>query len=98
MKIVAKKSGGFSGAMETYPIDSEILTAAQQSALRQQMDQLDFFNADTDLSPDAVGADMTRWQIAVIDDAREHTVSFVEDGSVESAPWQAFAENIQAGW
>ena len=94
MKISATSSGGFAGLNEHYEIDTE--ASASGKALEAVLADTGFFSAAADVSPDAVGADMSRWRITVSSDGRQHTVSFVEDGSGESARWQNLLEQIRA--
>jgi hypothetical protein len=91
MKISATGSGGFSGRSEYYELDTGQLD--QGEAIEALLRQLDFFAA---APPAAVGADIGRWDITVADGAREHTVTFAEDGSAGSAPWQALLARLRA--
>ena len=90
MKISATGSGGFSGRTEHYELDTGQL--AQGEALEALLHQLDFFGA---APPAAEGADIGRWDITVADGGREHTVSFAEDGSAGSAPWQTLVAQLR---
>jgi hypothetical protein len=91
MKISATGSGGFSGRSEYYELDTGQLD--QGEAIEALLRQLDFFAA---APPRAEGADIGRWDITVADGAREHTVTFAEDGSAGSAPWQALLARLRA--
>lgn len=90
MKISATGSGGFSGRAEHYELDTGRI--AQGEALETLLRQLDFFEA---APPACVGADIGRWDITVADGAREHTVTFAEDGSPGAAPWQALLARLR---
>ena len=89
MKISATGSGGFSGLREHYELDTGALD--QGASIEAQLHSLDFFAA----APPALGADIGRWDITVADGARRHTVTFAEDGSDDSAPWQALVSQLR---
>jgi hypothetical protein len=90
MKITATGSGGFSGRAEHYELDTGRIE--QGATLEALLRQLDFFGATP---AGNVGADLGRWDITVADGARRHTVSFTEDGSAGSAPWQALLARLR---
>ncbi|MDB5916050.1 MAG: hypothetical protein JWR40_284 [Massilia sp.] len=90
MKISATGSGGFSGLREHYELDTGELD--QGASLEAQLHALDFFGA---APPPTLGADIGRWDITVADGARHHTVTFAEDGSPGSAPWQALVSQLR---
>ncbi|MDB5935122.1 MAG: hypothetical protein JWQ01_2466 [Massilia sp.] len=90
MKITAKGGGGFSGRAERFELDTRHI--AQGAALEALLRDLDFFSA---APHQPVGADIGRWDITVADGAREHTVSFAEDGSAGSAPWQTLVARLR---
>ncbi len=94
MKIVASANGGFSGQAQRYEIDTD--QCPDGTALTCKLDDLGFFTAQAETAADAVGADLSRWTISATDGERRHSVSFVEDGSVESAPWQDLLSQIKA--
>jgi len=96
MKISATGGGGFAGLTEQYQeLDTQAL--ANGKAIEAMLTEMQFFNMAADATPEAVGADMPRWQITVSDGAQRHTVSFVEDGSLASAPWTNLLAQIRAG-
>ena len=90
MKISATGSGGFSGLREHYELDTGELD--QGASIEALLHSLDFFDA---APPPALGADIGRWDITVADGARCHTVTFAEDGSDDSAPWQALVSQLR---
>jgi hypothetical protein len=45
--------------------------------------------------PDAVGADLRRWEITADDGARCHTVRLAEDGGPGFATWQALIAHLR---
>jgi hypothetical protein len=90
MKISATGSGGFSGLREHYELDTGALDGG--ASIEAQLHALDFFGA---APPPAVGADIGRWDITVADDGRRHTVTFADDGSPASAPWQALVSQLR---
>ena len=90
MKISATGSGGFSGRCEHYELDTGQVD--QGEAIEALLRQLDFFAA---APPPGEGADIGRWDITVADGGREHTVTFAEDGSPGSAPWQSLVSQLR---
>jgi hypothetical protein len=90
MKISATASGGFSGRCEHYELDTG--QVEQGEAIEALLRDLDFFAA---ASAAGVGADIGRWDITVADGARAHTVTFAEDGSAGSAPWQSLVARLR---
>ena len=94
MKISASASGGFSGQAQRYEIDTD--QCPDGTALADMLEELGFFAAQADAAPHAIGADLGRWTISATDGARRHSVSFVQDGSVESVPWQNLLGHIVA--
>jgi hypothetical protein len=96
MKITVKSSGGFAGLPQQFTVDTAQSTAATAEGLTQMIHQLDFFKAAANQSPDAIGADMMRWQISMQDNGRTNTISFVQDGTSASEPWKALLDQIIA--
>jgi hypothetical protein len=94
MKISASASGGFAGQAQHHEIDTDDCPVG--TALAGMLDDIGFFAARADATPGAVGADLCRWTITATDGRRRHSVSFVEDGSSESAPWQNLLSQIRA--
>jgi hypothetical protein len=90
MKISATGSGGFSGSTEHFEVDTGELD--QGASIEALLRELDFFGA---APPAAIGADIGRWAITVADGGREHTVTFTEDGSPGSAPWQSLVSRLR---
>ena len=90
MKISATGSGGFSGLREHFELDTGELD--QGASIEALLHSLDFFSA---APPPTLGADIGRWNITVADGARHHTVTFAEDGSPDSAPWQALVSQLR---
>lgn len=90
MKISAKGGGGFSGQFEQYQVDTG--QVANGSELEALLRNVDFFGA---APPSPIGADIPRWEITVADGQRQRTVSFAEDGSPGSAPWQCLIAQLR---
>jgi hypothetical protein len=90
MKITATGGGGFSGRTERFELDTRHIE--QGAALEALLRELNFFSA---APGQPVGADLGRWDITVADGGREHTVSFAEDGSEVSAPWQSLVARLR---
>lgn len=93
MKISATASGGFAGITENYVID----TADQPPPpeLKNLLDAVDFLNVDSSVPQQTTGADMRHWEITLTDEKQHHTVTFIEDGSPETADWQKLVATIR---
>ncbi|MEC5164114.1 hypothetical protein ACFDR9_003572 [Janthinobacterium sp. CG_23.3] len=94
MKISATSSGGFAGQGERYDIDTA--ASAKGKALEAALAGAGFFADRATAQPETIGADLPRWHITVDDNGRQHTLSFVEDGSPASAAWQTLLAQIRA--
>jgi hypothetical protein len=94
MNISATSSGGFAGLGEHYEIDTA--ASPQGKALEAALAGAGFFTARAAAQPETIGADLPRWRITVSDNGRQHTFSFVEDGSPASADWQTLLAQIRA--
>lgn len=90
MKISAKGGGGFSGQSEQYQIDTA--QSANGPELEALLRKVDFFRA---APPSPIGADIPRWEITVANGQHNRTVTFAEDGSPESANWQALIAHLR---
>ena len=91
MKISATGSGGFSGRSEHFELDTGQLD--QGASIEALLRELDFFGA---APPASIGADIGHWDITVADGGHEHTVTFAEDGSPDSAPWQSLVSRLRS--
>ncbi|MDB5839006.1 MAG: hypothetical protein JWQ23_958 [Herminiimonas sp.] len=95
MKISATRSGGYAGLAENYYVDTALLADPQRSAIEGQVEKVRFFNAPPEVPPGSVGADLDRWEITITDRHRQRTVSFYQDGSPDTADWQALTDLIR---
>jgi hypothetical protein len=96
MKISATVSGGFAGLEEAYHVDTEKSPTMAMRALEATIEKIGFFDAPANLQEEFIGADAMRWTITIVDGSRQHSVSFVEDGSTEIVAWQELVEQIKA--
>ena len=94
MKITATSSGGFAGLTQRYTVDTEASPAGP--ALEAAVADLRFFDAAAAVAPPATGADMLSWTIAIEADGRRHSITFTQDGSAASAPWERLLAAIRA--
>lgn len=98
MKISATSSGGFAGLREHYEIDTRAHPAGQ--ALEAALAGSGFFTAapTSAMAQDSepLGADIAQWRITVEAPEARHTVTFAEDGSVDTARWQNLVAKIRA--
>ena len=98
MKISATSSGGFAGLREHYEIDTRTHPAGK--ALEAALAGCGFFTAPPagDLADsEPLGADIAQWRITVeAPDSQQHTVTFADDGSAQTARWQQLVASIRA--
>jgi hypothetical protein len=86
MKITIRQSGGFAGTnIDLAAVNVETLPTLQQGGLRKAVQDSGFFALPGRLGGSEVGADLATYEITVEDDARRHTVRFVDDGSPETS-------------
>ncbi len=93
MKITALGGGGFAGTTQYHEVDTAANPAGP--ALEAALAANHFFDAAPPAA-NAVGADLQRWTIAVDADGHRHSISFVQDGSAASRPWEALLARILA--
>jgi hypothetical protein len=94
VQIIIKQSGGFAGEVkELLRLD----TANVEAPLREKSERLirdvKFFDLPAVIQGD-VGADFTRYEITVSDGDREHTVTFEDDGSEQTAAMRKFRDSL----
>ncbi|KAB8042222.1 protealysin inhibitor emfourin [Janthinobacterium aquaticum] len=92
MKISATSSGGFAGLSEHYEIDTQV--HPQGRAVEAALAHAGLF-AQLQESVQPVGADLRRWQIVVESPEGRSSMTFIEDGSAASAPWQALVAHLR---
>lgn len=91
MKITAHCSGGFSGQAEHYQVDTAHLRNGP--CIEALLSSLEYLPQP---APDALGADIGRWQITLDNGRQQHTVAFAEDGSPAAEPWHALLAQLRA--
>jgi hypothetical protein len=95
MKIIVKRTGGYAGlSEEVVAVDTSQLDTAEAQRVEHLIQSKGFFNLPANAADDAVGADMFRYEIAVSDGARQHTVAFNE-GSTGGAPLLDLVEGLK---
>lgn len=96
MRITVARSGGYAGIVEEpTTIDTEDLDAATAERLEDIVNEIGFFTLPAQTG--GGGADMFTYEISVSDDTgRTHVVSFVDDGSQETAPLRRLVEAVTA--
>lgn len=93
MKILATSSGGFAGLREHYEIDTEDHPAGH--AIEAALAGAGFFS-DAPAGEAPVGADIALWSITVEAPEARRTITFAEDGGVDSARWQNLVAKLRA--
>jgi hypothetical protein len=96
MKITATVSGGFAGLTEKYEIDTSLQSSAATKKLEKSIEEINFFQTPENLQEELIGADMMRWKITISDGDRQHSVSFIEDGSAQIIDWKKLIQQIKA--
>ncbi len=91
MKISVTGGGGFAGQTAQFEVDTSQLPNGR--TIETLVADIGFFSR---VPTEAVGADMVRWTIDIDDGPRRHSVTFAEDGSAESAPWQTLLAHIRS--
>ncbi|WUR14465.1 protealysin inhibitor emfourin [[Empedobacter] haloabium] len=94
MKIVATSSGGFAGLPQRHAVDTTV--SPDGPLLEAALASSGFFQAGPAPRSEASGADLLRWTITVEADGRRHSVTFTQDGSPASAPWERLLARILA--
>lgn len=92
MKITATSSGGFAGLTEHYEVDTQ--AHAQGGAIEAALAHAGFFS-QAQAATQPSGADMRRWRITVDAPEGRRSISFIEDGSAASAPWQELVTRLR---
>ena len=96
MKITATVSGGFAGLTEKHEVDTNVQSSADTKKLEKLIEEINFFQIPENLQEELIGADMMRWKITVSDGNRQHSVSFIDDGSAQIIDWQKLIQQIKA--
>lgn len=91
MKIIAKGCGGLSGQPERYEVDTA--TLANGASIEALLGSLEFMPPPRSAP---VGADLAQWLITLDNGHQQHTVTFCEDGSAATAPWQSLVAQLRA--
>lgn len=91
MIITAQGAGGFAGHTSQFTVDTG--KAANGHTIESLVRDMGFFSRQP---PESVGADLMRWTISVQAGAEQRTVTFTDDGSAASAPWQTLLAHLRA--
>jgi hypothetical protein len=91
MKISAVGGGGFAGQAARIEVDTSAVPNGH--TIETLVRDIGFF---TRQPPEHIGADLVRWTIRIDDGQASHSVTFTDDGSAASAPWQALLAQLRA--
>ncbi len=91
MKISATGGGGFAGQPARFDVDTR--QVADGHAIEALVHDIGFFSRQP---PAHIGADLGSWTISIDDGAQQRSVTFVEDGSAASAPWQTLLAHLRS--
>lgn len=95
MKISVKRTGGFVGLSEDVAaINTETLGAALTQQVEQMVHSIRFFDLPAVVSGGTIGADLFQYEIIIAEGDRQHSVTFVDEESPETAPLRRFVESL----
>ena len=95
MLITIKQTGGFAGIpIELKSIDTSEMNAEAVGHLEKIFQELNFFELPETYPATEIGADIGAYEVTVVDDDRQHTVSMAMGESPEAAPLREFVERI----
>ena len=88
LKIFVRRTGGFAGLESKKEIDTaQMDNAAEARNIEQIVENMSFFNLPAKVSEgDMIAADAFHYDITVIKDDRQHTVSFDSSDGSQSSP------------
>lgn len=96
MKIIVNGSGGFAGLSEHYEVDTRNCLPPQERSVTRLLEETRFFDESVPSAQEAVGADFMRWEITVIDDGRERSVRFADDGGGVALRWKPIVDRVRS--
>ncbi len=95
MKISVIRTGGYAGLSdELVALDTADLDATAARRVEELVRGIRFFELPRDIAGGAIGADMFRYEIAVTDADRQHSIGFVADESPETAPLRRLVDAL----
>jgi len=95
MKVSVKRVGGFAGLTEEVAtVDTAQLDAAAAQQVEQIIQSVGFFDLPAAISGGTIGADLFQYEITVREGDRQHTVTFTDDESPETAPLRRLVETL----
>src|SRR5882672_7496328 len=95
MKISVTRSGGFAGTTENLgAIDTAQLPAEIGEELRRMIEKAGKSSPTSEPSKAVVGADMFRYEIAMIDGPKRQTMTFIDDGSPAAAALHTLIDRV----
>lgn len=87
LKIFVRRTGGFAGLESKKEIDTVQMDAAEARNIEQMVENMSFFDLPAKVSEgDMIAADAFHYDITVIKDDRQHTVSFDSSDGSQSSP------------
>ena len=95
MKISVTRTGGFAGLSEQLvALDTADLDATAAQRVERLIREIRFFELPSEIGGGTIGADMFRYEIAIIDGERQHSISFVADDSPATAPLRGLVDAL----
>lgn len=95
MKVSLTRSGGFAGITETLAeLDTNQLAPARAGDVEAAFAAAGFFDLPEQIESSTVGADLLRYEITAEREGRSHTVSFLEDESLQTVPLRNIVKTL----
>lgn len=94
MKISVKQTGGYLGLNKSAAVDTEDLDTATRQEVEQMVQYTGLFDLPATITGGMIGADLVRYEITVAEGNRQHTVTFLHDGSPETEPLRKLADRV----
>lgn len=92
MQITFERSGGFAGMRMSYSVDTEELPPEKAQAIKDLVEQVDFFNLPDVLPEEAALPDQFQYELTLETEAEKHTLKTTESGA--TAPVQALLRTL----
>ena len=92
MRIVIRRSGGYAGEAQTAGVDTSRLDPARAREVEQLVQQT---IADASERAEPIGADLTRYEITVEDEAGTRSLTFTDDGRPDGGAIKGLIEMLK---
>ena len=97
MNISVKRIGGFAGLSEDVAVvNTAELEAAKAQQVEQMVQSIGLFDLPATIAGGTIGADLFYYEITVTEGGRQHTVTFVDDDSPETAALHKLVDSLKS--